>query len=309
MNSGVIVMAGASGFMGRRLQEAFRHDGFEVRTIGRGAQNDAQWDDDLAPVLDGADALLNLAGRSVSCRYTKKTADEIFSSRTETTRSLGEALARCPNPPSVWLNASTGTIYRDARDRPQDEVDGELGTGFSVSVARAWERELFDAPTSVRKVALRTSIVLGADGGALSPLINLARLGFSGPQGDGDQVFSWIHLDDVYGAVRHIMADERIAGPVNLASPHPVRNRTLTAAVRRHFAGRLPDRGVPLPRWSLEFGGRVIRTEPELVLKSRWVEPGVLTATGYEFAFPGLDEALADIAKETPRGLLRVQLG
>lgn len=308
-SKGIVVMAGASGFMGGYLEKAFTRDGFVVRTIGRGERSDARWDEDLVGVLDGADVLVNMAGRSVSCRYTKKTADEIFSSRTETTRRLGEALSRCHRPPSVWLNASTGTIYRDARDRPQNETTGELGTGFSVAVARAWERELFEAPTQVRKVALRTSIALGAGGGALNPLINLARLGFSGPQGDGDQIVSWIHLDDVYGAIRHIMAETQIEGPVNVTSPNPVTNRELTAAVRRHFAVGLPARGIPLPRWSLEFGGRVIRTEPELVLKSRWSEPGVLLASGYAFARPHLDGALAKIAKDTPRGLLRVQLG
>lgn len=304
----VLVLAGASGFMGRHLKAAFATDG-EVRTIGRGPGDDARWDEDLVAVLDGADAVVNLAGRSVSCRYTKATADEIFASRTETTRQLGEALARCSRPPAVWLNASTGTIYRDARDRPQDEAGGELGTGFSVAVARAWEHEMFGSPAAVRKVALRTSIVLGAGGGALAPLVNLARIGFGGRQGDGGQRFSWVHIDDVTGAIRHLVAHPELSGPVNVAAPRPVSNAELMAAVRRRFGGLGRVAAAPLPAWSLEFGARVIRTEAELVLKSRWVHPGVLLGSGYRFRFETIDEALADIARDVPSGLLRVQLG
>ena len=305
-----IVLAGASGFMGRHLHQAFRRDGATVRTIGRSVAADTRWDEDLTGVLEGADVLLNLAGRSVSCRYTKANADEIFASRTETTRALGLALARCANPPAVWLNASTGTIYRDARDRAQDERTGELGSGFSVAVARGWEHELFAAPAVTRRVALRTSIVLGAGGGALSPLVNLARIGFGGAEGDGAQQVSWVHIDDVYRAIRHVIDRADIAGPVNIASPNPVSNAELMAAVRRHLGGPVGRRmAVPLPAWSLEVGGRIIRTEPELVLKSRWVHPGILLDTGFDFRFPTLDQALADLATEVPRGLLRVQLG
>lgn len=200
----------------------------------------------------------------------------------------------------MWINSSTGTIYRDARDRPQDEASGELGTGFSVAVARAWEQELHLAPVAVRKVALRTAIVLGTGGGALNPLINLARLGFGGAQGDGQQMFSWVHIDDVYGAVRHVMAHDDLDGPINLATPHPVTNAELMSAVRRHL-GR--PRGIPLPSWSLEVGARVIRTEAELVL------PGELLRTGYAFGHPTIDDALAAIAPLTRRGVLPVQLG
>lgn len=161
-----IVLAGASGFIGQHLHRALTRDGFTVRTIGRSG-GDARWGEDLRPVLEDSVALVNLAGRSVSCRYTKRNVDAIFASRTETTKALGTALAGCPAPPPVWINSST--IYRDARDRPQDEDSGELGTGFSVAVARAWEHELYDAPTPVRKIALRTAIVLGPGGGALNP--------------------------------------------------------------------------------------------------------------------------------------------
>lgn len=300
----VVAIAGATGFIGRHLVAAFAADGATVRTIGRGPGADAIWGRDLRPALDGTDAVINLAGRSVSRRYTKRAADEIFRSRTETTAALGRALAGCADPPPVWLNASTGTIYRDARDRPQDETTGELGSGFSVAVARAWEAELYAAAAPVRKLALRLAIVLGPGGGALNPLVNLARMGCGGTQGDGEQVVSWVHVDDVHRAIRHLIAGDR-SGPVNIAAPHPVTNAEFMRAVRCHL-GRA--HGIPLPAPALEAGARIIRTEAELVLKSRWVHPGVLLGTGFRFRHPSIDAALAAIAPHTRRGLLPVAL-
>lgn len=303
-----VVICGASGYIGQYLRRSLEASGINVRTIGRSDSSDATWSDrqGVVDVLDGADLVVNLAGRSVSCRYNKRNADEIFSSRVETTAQLGRALARTPQPPSLWINASTGTIYRDARDRPMNERTGELGTGFSVAVARAWEQELFEAPTTVRKVALRMSIVLGAGGGAINPFINLARVGFGGRMGDGRQMFSWVHADDLVRSITHVYEHQAISGPVNVASPVAVTNDVLMREVRASL-GRA--RGLPTPGWMLEFGARVIRTEAELVLKSRWVDPGVLSDTGFEFTFPTLDTALNQIVQETPRGLLPVALG
>ncbi|MDI9913834.1 TIGR01777 family oxidoreductase [Rhodococcus sp. IEGM 1379] len=303
-----VVICGSSGYVGQHLRRALDASGVTVRTIGRGGTSDGVWSDEqsVIDVLDGADLVVNLAGRSVSCRYNKRNADEIFSSRVETTAQLGRALVRTPQPPSLWVNASTGTIYRNARDRPMDEKSGELGKGFSVAVARAWEQELFDAPTPIRKVALRLSIVLGAGGGAINPLINLARMGFGGRMGDGQQMFSWVHIDDVVRSIIHIVEHQDIAGPVNIATPFPVTNDAMMREVRATL-GR--QHGLPTPGWMLEFGARIIRTEAELVLKSRWVEPGVLAATGFQFKFPTLESALSQIAHETPRGLLPVALG
>jgi hypothetical protein len=302
------VVAGASGFIGRRLVERLRDRGVVVRTIGRTRSSDATWDDaaSLERVLDGADLVVNLAGRSVSCRYTQRTADEILDSRISTTAALGRALAVVGDPSILWVNASTGTIYRDARDRPMGEDDGEIGAGFSVEVARAWERELWDAPTDVRKVALRMSIVLGAGGGAVNPIINLARLGFGGRMGDGGQKVSWVHVEDVVGAVLHLVEHPEISGPVNVAAPEVVTNAELMAGVRTAMGRRV---GLPELAWLLELGARIIRTETELVLKSRWVASDVLRDSGHVFAHETLESALEDIASRTPRGLLPVALG
>lgn len=291
-----VVIAGASGFIGTHLVRRFTEAGVEVRTIGRSGP--AVWGDTaaIASVLDGADALVNLAGRSVDCRYGKRNADAIFSSRVDTTEELGRALALCREsggtPPPVWMNSSTGTIYRHAMDRPQTEDDGDLGTGFSVSVARAWEQALADAATpGVRKVALRIAIVLGP-GSVMAPLSTLARTGLGGRMGPGTQKFSWIHLDDLYRAVVLIAATQTLEGPVNLAAPGVVTNAELMAAVRERL--HVPA-GLPTPAWLLELGGMIIRTEAELVLKSRWVSPRKLLDAGFTFDYPTLGPALRQI--------------
>ncbi|MGB2719879.1 MAG: TIGR01777 family oxidoreductase [Rhodococcus sp. (in: high G+C Gram-positive bacteria)] len=303
-----VVLCGASGYIGRYLRSYYEDRGIRVRTVGRGTSSDATWSDhrSLVDVLDGSDLVVNLAGRSVSCRYNKTNADEIMSSRIQTTAQLGRAIADVENAPRLWVNASTGTIYRDSRDRPMDERSGAMGSGFSVEVARAWERELFEADVTIRKVALRMSIVLGAGGGAINPIIDLARVGLGGKMGDGGQMFSWVHVADVARALDHLYDNTGISGPVNVATPFPVTNEDMMQQVR-NVLGR--SHGLPTPAWLLQFGARVIRTEAELVLKSRWVEPHVLTGSGFEFQYPKLDDALVDIASETPRGLLPVALG
>ena len=320
------VVAGWNGFIGRALVHDLAARGYDVVRVGRTGP-DVRWADGdaaLARVVDGADLLVNLAGKSVGCRYTDANRDEILRSRTDTTRALHGAVAAASAPPRLWLNASTATIYRYATDRPQTEADGELGTGFSVDVARSWERELFagDLP-GTRRVALRMAIVLG--GPASDMLARIARLGVGGPQLDGwwfqhrryrgigpeptggpvpvhrshgRQKFSWIHLDDVLGAVRFIDETDTLSGPVNLSAPNPSDNRTLMAGLRR--AVRTPV-GLPAPRWLLEPALWALRNEAELVLKSRWVLPERLMAAGYTFRRPELVPALADAVRKQPR--------
>ncbi|MDF1479852.1 DUF1731 domain-containing protein [Leifsonia sp. H3M29-4] len=316
-----IVIAGASGFMGTYLAEQFRAQGCVVLTIGR-TGGDAIWGDGpgIRALIDGADLLINLAGRSVDCRYDAPHREEILRSRVETTRELARALTECVAPPSLWINSSTATIYRHAEDRPMTESTGELGEGFSVSVARAWEEAFFERELpGVRRVALRTAIVLG-NGSALTPLIRLARLGFGGPQLDGRwirtsarraagtfhefgarggrQRFSWVHLADVLGVVRFLRAHPELEGVVNLSAPNPTDNAGFMRAVRRVLG--VPF-GIPTPRFVLELGAMVIRTETELVLKSRWVLPERLLAAGYRFEYPDLEPALRQIVNAGAR--------
>lgn len=316
------VVAGASGFVGRALVRALADDGHTVVPVGR--TGPVAWSEAQALVraVDGAELVVNLAGRSVNCRYTKRNRDEILRSRVETTEQLRRAIEAAEVPPRVWMNASTATIYRHAMDRPNTESTGELGRGFSVDVARNWEREFFagDLP-GTRRIALRMAIVLG-DGPATNLLFRLARLGLGGPQIDGwwpphrryrgigpdptrdpatwhrtrgRQKFSWVHLDDVVGAVRFLRYRADVDGPVNLASPNPADNRTLMRSLRRAVGAPF---GLPSHRWMLEPAMRALRTEPELVLKSRWVLPQVLTEHGYRFAFTDLDAAI-DVVRST----------
>lgn len=315
MSGSAVVIAGASGFMGRSLARHWREAGREVRTIGRG-DADARWGDTdgIRRLLDGAALLVNLAGKSVNCRYGPENRAEILRSRVETTAELGRAVAGSCTPPPVWINSSTATIYRHAEDRPQTESTGELGSGFSVSIAKAWEAEFFAAELpATRKVAIRTAIVLG-DGGALVPLLNLARFGLGGPQWDtpwfstrarreagtqhefgarwGAQRFSWIHLDDVAGALDFLEERADLEGVVNLSAPEAVTNTELMRVLRR--AVRMPL-GVPAPRPVLEVGAWAIRTETELLLKSRWVRPERLSKAGYTFRHPRIEPAIDDI--------------
>ncbi|MDR5699539.1 epimerase [Agromyces aerolatus] len=319
------VVAGATGFVGAALVRALTDDGYTVRRIGRAA--DVTWNDRAAigRAVDGADLLINLAGKSVNCRYTDANRGEILSSRVDTTRELREAVSAAAHPPRVWMNASTATIYRHSTDRPNTESTGRIGHGFSVDVATSWEREFFagDLPET-RRIALRMAIVLG-DGPATNLLLRLARFGLGGPQIDGPwfphrryrgigthptaagpswhrtrgrQKFSWVHLDDVIEAIRFLRDHDDLDGPVNIASHNPTDNRTLMRTLRR--AVGVPF-GLPAWRWMLEPAMWALRTEPELVLKSRWVLPGRLTDHGFTFAFSELDEAVDDVVSRPRR--------
>jgi uncharacterized protein len=317
-----IVITGASGFLGESLTAAFRAEGAEVARVGRSGP-DGRWGDTdgLTRLVDGASLVVNLAGKSVNCRYGPENRAEILRSRVETTRELGVAIARAAAPPPLWVNSSTATIYRHAEDRPMTESTGELGTGFSVSIAKAWEAELdaADVPDT-RRVALRMAIVLG-DGSALLPLLGLARAGLGGPQLDGvwpstrarrdagtyhenrrthgHQRFSWIHEDDVHGIIRFLQQHPELDGAINAASPEPRDDAELMRILRAEQGAPF---GLPTWRWMLELGSFALRTETELVLKSRWVVPERLTAAGYEFRYPRLEDAVHEIVERRRGG-------
>lgn len=310
-----VVIAGASGFIGIHLVARFVAEGATVTTIGR-AGADASWGDTeaITRLLDGADLLINLAGKSVNCRYTASNRAEILRSRVETTAELAQAIEACMVPPPLWINSSTATIYRHAEDRPMTEETGELGEGFSVSVAKAWEAALFTPVLpKTRRVALRMAIVLG-DGSALAPLIRLAQFGLGGPQLDGrwfstaegraagtfhaerahngTQKFSWIHLDDVTRIIHFIQQNPSLEGPLNASSPGVTDNAGFMARLR-DVLGR--PFGFAARRWMLEVGSIALGTETELVLKSRWVTPAKLVDAGYVFEYPELTPALRSV--------------
>jgi len=301
------VLAGGSGFLGQALARSLSADGYDVVVLGRSAASrDASgrfvvWDGrklgDWKSELEGAEALFNLTGRSVDCRYTKENRDLILNSRIDSTRVLGQAVQGCADPPKVWLNSSTATIYKDRRGdlEPHDESSDDFGSGFSVGVAQAWEEAFEDSVVEgVRKVVLRVSIALGKDGGAFPVMRRFAKLGLGGAQGPGSQWMSWLHIDDWVGVARFLMAREDLSGPVNLAAPNPVTNSEFMKGMRRRFAPL--GIGLPAPSFAVCLGAVFMRTAPELVLKSRKVVSSVLAESGYRFKYPELAGALESLS-------------
>lgn len=289
-----VVLAGGTGFIGQSFSEKFRENGVEVKIISRKSEH-ISWEDraGMIDALEGADLLINLAGKSVNCRYNEKNKQEIMNSRLTTTTILGEAVLACSHPPKVWMNSSTATIYRHAEDRPMTEQSGEIGEGFSVDVAKRWEETFFSFRLpQTRQIALRIAIVLGKDGGVIIPYKNLAKFGLGGIQGSGKQMFSWIHLEDLFRIILFLQDREDLSGVFNCTAPNPVTNRELMETLREVMNVRI---GLPAPKWMLEMGSIIIRTETELVLKSRWVLPERIEQEGYAFAFSTLEETLKDI--------------
>ena len=289
-----IVLAGGTGFIGQYFTKEFKQLGYEVIIISRNNAH-IQWDNqkEIEDALNGAEMLINLAGKSVNCRYHQKNKDEILRSRTATTKILGDAILNCENPPQVWINSSTATIYRHALDRPMTEEAGDIGSGFSVNVATAWEKTFFDFDLPLtRQIALRMAIVLGAGGGVVRPFINLVRFGLGGKQGDGKQMFSWVHLADLFNIILFLRDNQNLSGVFNCSSPNPIDNATLMKSLRKKMKVGI---GLPSPAWMLKIGALLIGTETELILKSRWVVPDRLLIAGYQFKFPIIDGALEDI--------------
>jgi uncharacterized protein (TIGR01777 family) len=246
--------------------------------------------------MEHSEILINLAGKSVDCRYNPKNKEEILKSRTETTRILGNALLECKNPPPLWINSSTATIYRNAEDRPMTEESGEIGSGFSVDVAKEWEHAFFSFQLPhTRQVALRIAIVLGESGGVITPFKNLVRFGLGGVQGSGNQKFSWIHIEDLFNIILFLKEREELSGVFNCSAPHPVTNREFMNHFRKAMNRKI---GLPSPKWMLEIGAFLIRTETELILKSRWVTPERLERAGYQFTFNRIETALQDILEK-----------
>ena len=313
-----IVLPGGSGQVGRMLAQFFQERGHYVTVLTRGPYTapwqTVHWDGKtLGPwveTLEGADVCIHLSGRSVNCRYTERNRRELRESRIGPTRLLHEAFKLVANPPRVWMNASSATIYRHALDRDTDEATGEIGGGemisrsrrapekwdWTVQLVKDWEAAFFQTPTpNTRKVALRTSLVLSPSHGSVFVVMsNLVRAGFGGTQGSGRQYVSWIHESDFARAVEFLIEHEEIEGPVNLAAPNPLPNREFMAAFRE--AWEMPN-GLPAPAPLLAVGMLFLRTEPELVLKSRRVVPGRLLDAGFEFEFPTWPEAAANLVQ------------
>jgi uncharacterized protein (TIGR01777 family) len=306
-----IVIAGGTGQVGTILARHFHHHGHSVVVLSRRLRpapwRVVDWDGvTLGPWLDslnGSDVLINLAGRSVNCRYNRKNRQAILDSRVLSTQVLHQAIATLERPPAVWLNASTATIYRHALDRPMDEATGEYGGNeagapdtwnFSIEVAKAWELAFFSTPTpGTRKVALRSAMTFSIDrGGVFDVFLSLVRHGLGGATLPGTQYVSWIHEADFIRSVEFLIASGELSGAVNLASPHPLPNREFLGVLRNAWGTRI---GLPATRWMLEVGTFLLRTESELILKSRQVVPGRLLEAGFRFDYPTWPQAARDL--------------
>jgi uncharacterized protein (TIGR01777 family) len=324
-----IILAGGSGFLGQALASCYQKRGVDTVVLTRsplGRNHDQSailreagdsgltsvpsskqvlWDAaTLGPwkeELEGAMAVVNLNGKSVDCRYNARNRGEILDSRVKSTRVLGEAIAACAEPPAVWLNASTATVYRHTFGPAWDEggeteASAEAKDRFSVEVAWAWEAALNAADTPrTRKVALRTAMVLGRGKNSVFPVLcRLTRLGLGGPMGSGRQFVSWIHEQDYCRAVEWLIHHPDLTGPINITAPTPVPNSEMMRLLRQ--VCHTPF-GLPATEWMLEIGAFLLRTETELIIKSRRVIPGRLLASGFTFEFPAIREAFEDLAR------------
>jgi uncharacterized protein len=299
-----IILAGGTGTIGLILQHHFAERGDQVVVLTRRpsiAQHPkarmVQWDGCTlgawAGELEGADVIINLAGRSVDCRYTLKNKALILNSRVDATRALGEAIAKCASAPELWINLSTATIYRHAEDRPMDEEHGDIGNGFSVNVAKAWEHELFQHQRcGVRQVAVRCAIVFSEHGGAFPRFAQLTRLGLGGHHAGGQQYVSWVHEADVSGFFQWLIDTPTVNRVINLASPNPLREADLMRELRARIK---PPIAFNVPEWMLTIGAFFLRTETELVLKSRWVLPTKAVELGFHFKHEHVASALDNL--------------
>ncbi len=297
-----IVIAGANGFTGRYLSEYYLKKGWVVKGVARRTEGLAEgvefhkWDGEKLgnwkSAVEGADAVVNLAGRTVNCRYNDENKRQILESRVNSTSVIGEAIAQCENTPEIWLNASTATIYRNASDHFQTESQGDIGKGFSVDVAKAWEAALNEAEIddSVRRIALRTSLVMADEPETVLEVFRgLAKKWLGGPMGSGKQMVSWMHIDDWCRSIEWMIDNKHANGPYNLAAPEAISNEDMMKLIRKDV-----DRsfGLPSYEWMLEIGAFFMRTETELIVKSRWVYPERLLEEGFKFDKPKFEDIL-----------------
>ena len=314
-----IVIPGGSGQLGNLIARTFHNRGDAVVVLSRRPTPapwrvvgwDANTVDDWAAEIDGADVVVNLAGRSVNCRYNPANRRAILDSRVRSTKTIGEAIARSVTPPKVWLQAGTSTIYGHRSDAPNDETTGIIGSGgdapekwrFSEGVAKAWEKAFEECSVvTTRKVMLRSSMVMSPDpGGVFDVLLGLVRRGLGGRNGDGRQYVSWIHDGDFLRAIDWLIAHDEVEGPINLTSPHPLPNALFMKELREAWGAKL---GLASTRLMLEIGAIFLRTESELILKSRRVIPGHLLDQGFTFQFPTWRKAAAELSERwrTTRG-------
>jgi len=294
-----ICIAGGTGFLGQALKKYWLDKGHQVSVLSRNPkrENEVKWDGetlgDWVDEIESADVLVNMSGKSVDCRYTEKNKKAILDSRINSTLVLHEAVAKVKSKPKLWINASSATIYVHSEVKLNNEENGVIGDDFSMNICKQWEKHFYSRTLAdTRQVTARTSIVLGKEGGAYPKVKQICQLGLGGHQGNGNQKMSWIHIDDFCRALDYIIENEGLEGPINVTAPNPTDNRAFMKTVRKKIG--MPF-GFPQLKWLLEIGAALIRTETELLLKSRNVFPKVLTDAGFGFSYPELEGAIGSI--------------
>jgi len=305
-----VIIAGGTGFLGQLLARSLSADQYEVVLLSRGkpdplveiAGRFVHWDAHSiagwTSELEGAEALINLTGRSIDCRHTQANREEILESRIQSTRVLGQAVAACEIPPESWLNASSMALYGQCfGEQPaHDENSPIQGGGFLEEVTKAWEDEFFrHKRAGIRQVALRISFILGRGSGAFPLLARLARFGLGGKQGSGEQWMSWLHEDDWVGITRFLMEEKKLEGPVNLAAPNPVKNREFMAELSSQLSPF--GFGIPAPALGVRLGCMLLGSAPELALQSRKVISAKIDAGNYHYHFPQVSDAVRDLGR------------
>ncbi len=304
-----IIITAANGFIGKSLVNHFKIEnevicfvrkidaklksefGENVKMIIWDGKSKGAWVEEL----ENSDVLINLAGKSVDCRYNKENKKKIYASRLESTKVLGDAISSLKNKPKVWLNAASATIYKHSLTVPNTEKNGIIGEGFSVDVCQQWEKSFFDFKVlGVRQIALRTAIVLGKNGGVMKPFNRLVNFGLGGKMGSGNQQFSWIHEKDVCSAISFLIDNKESSGVYNISAPNPTTNAVFMKTLRKTNKAIF---GIPSPNWLLKIGAWLINTETELILKSRYVIPEKLMEEGFEFEFKTIELCLNDLKK------------
>ena len=296
------VLPGGSGYLGGHLARRLRDRGDEVVVLTRGPAGErdgirhVSWDGTSvgawAAELEGADAIVHLAGRRVDVRPTRRNVATLVRSRVEPVVAVGRALEQLTSPPPVWVQVATLAIFGDAGDELLDEtsVPSGIGPAQMVAVALAWEHAFNAVAGCERSVLLRCGVAIGPEDPATAQLTRLARLGLGGPIGSGRQWLSWIALDDLLDVLERALDDEGMEGLYHVTSPNPVRNHELMAAIRETVGRR---RGLPSPAPLTRLGAWSMGSDPELALTGRRAVPARLQRDGHRFAQPTIEQALA----------------
>jgi len=295
-----ILIAGGTGFIGQVLESFFINNGHHVKILSRNPkrENEIYWNakdlnDSWVSELEHLDVLINLTGKNINCRFTDKNKQLITNSRVDSTLALGKAINLCANPPKVWMNSSTTSIYEESFDTEMTEDNYKLGHDFENEVATLWEAAFYKHENpKTRKIIVRTSLVLGQEDGAFVPLKKLAQFGMGGKSGSGKQVVSWMHKEDFARAIDFLIENKNAKGAFNFCAPNPISNTVLMKTFRKVIG--IPF-GIPSPKFILEIGAFFMQTESDLILKSRNVIPKNLLNMGFKFKYDTIETALKDL--------------